>query len=43
MRTRQGEKLAKTMRITANNALVVLHYSVCLADEDSPINKPIAA
>ncbi len=29
--------------ITANDALAVLRYSVNMADEDSPINKPIAA
>ena len=29
--------------ITANDALAVLRYSVGLADENSPINKPIAA
>ena len=29
--------------ITANNALAVLRYSVGLAGDDSPINKPIAA
>ena len=29
--------------ITANDALAVLRYSVGMADEDSPINKPIAA
>lgn len=29
--------------ITANDALAVLHYSVGMADADSPINKPVAA
>jgi hypothetical protein len=30
-------------KITANNALAVLRYSIGMAGEDSLINKPIAA